>query len=171
MIKNQHSWNPSEDTIWVFHTYYIDRIDQSAFISSFCSNKYFKNLSNWNDGISICPIALYDDYNSLKPVTQKALKSLKKLYKDEEWWDDKYNTTSTFDKNLYKVAKTTYNGKRDLRGSVIFRVVRGELETISEIKHFLIGLKYCAGHYMLNMTHFNTEGEQVTVFEYDCESG
>ena len=189
IASNQYSWCPIKDTIWVFKTNYVDRIDQDKFVSAFCANDYFKDWIDDYEEMLVCPIGLYNDNSlgkvgpnngdgKLRRVIIPTLKGMSKLYKNGEWWkiDDCENgCTKEFNESLDEVEKITYHGydgKKTLKGSVIFHIHRGDFTTIRKIEKFLSDLDYCvgAGVALLNTVHFKILNQQVTVFEYDCVS-
>ena len=188
IISSQYSWSPTKDSIWVFKTNYVDRIDQDKFVSAFCANDYFRDLIYDNDDVVICPIGIFNDGSlgkgdsnnsgeKLRRVINPALKGIKEIFGNEEWWEDEDcmdGCTVAFNKSLDDLEKITYHGycgKQTLKGSVIFHVQGADFATRREIENFLIDLEYCAGHALLDMVHFKVSNKQVTVFEYDCESG
>ncbi len=181
IASNQYSWSPIKDSIWVFKTNYVDRIDQDKFVSAFCANDYFKYLNDDYEEMIVCPIGLYNDNSlgkvgsnnedgKLRRVIIPILKGMTELFKNDEWWknDDCENGyTKTLNKSLDEVEKIRYHGfwgEQTLEGSVIFHVHRGDFTIIRKIEKFLSDLDYCVGHALLNTVHFNILNQKVTFF-------
>nr|QBK91071.1 MAG: hypothetical protein LCPAC202_00450 [Pithovirus LCPAC202] len=170
---NQYTWDPSNDTLWIFEMRGVGNVEESDLVSSFCHNKFFRDFNDSSGEIIILPIGLYDFTQGMRDITGQTLKCLETYFKNKDWWDDeKCFVASNFNKKLDKIVEVISPG------AIIFR--GGHIDALPVIEKLLRNLRVSVGHIDPNvtapaldfdvlwkMTHFNLFDERVTIFKYD----
>ncbi len=169
---NLFTWRTSQDSIWIFRIRGVSNVQESELVSSFCHNKFFKDLNDTKHDITMLPVALFDDRWGMRDMASQAMTCFKTFYKDKDWWDDKYFSASNFSRNLDKIMGVVAPNVIIFRGgtldclAVIEKLLHGLKGVSSEIHHNATAPSLNFGE-LWKMTHFELFGERVTIFKYD----